>query len=107
MPAKQLDTVYRCVEQGSWCKTADDEGTVLCGTHKTWNGGDKPRFRMVSAIRLKTERAHWRGCSLLGGAIVDIANYTTMYFVVALFPVAAGVISAVVIKKGLGARTLS
>lgn len=45
--------------------------------------------------------------SLLGGAIVDIANYTTMYFVVALFPVAAGVISAVVIKKGLGARTLS
>ena len=42
--------------------------------------------------------------SLLGGAIVDIANYTTMYFVVALFPVAAGVISAVVIKKGSGVR---
>ncbi len=36
--------------------------------------------------------------SLAGGIIADFAGYTVMYFVVALFPIAASVISAVVVK---------
>ena len=35
----------------------------------------------------------------LGGAIVDLAGYAVMYYIVALFPVAASIISAVAIKK--------
>ena len=37
--------------------------------------------------------------SLVGGIIADLAGYTAMYFAVALFPIAASVLSAVVIKK--------
>ena len=36
--------------------------------------------------------------SLAGGIIADIAGYTVMYFAVALFPIAASVVSAVVVK---------
>ncbi len=37
--------------------------------------------------------------SLLGGVLVDLAGYMIMYFVMALFPAAASVVSAVVIKR--------
>ena len=37
--------------------------------------------------------------SLVGGIIADLAGYTVMYFAVALFPIAASVLSAFVIKK--------
>ena len=38
--------------------------------------------------------------SLVGGMLVDVVGYMVMYFIMALFPVAASVVSAVVIKRG-------
>ena len=37
--------------------------------------------------------------SLVGGVLADMFGYTIMYFTVAIFPIAASVISAVVIKS--------
>ena len=42
--------------------------------------------------------------SLLGGILADLFGYTVMYFAVAVFPVAAAVVSVLVIKKGMGGR---
>ncbi len=39
-----------------------------------------------------------------GGFIVDFAGYTVMYFAVAIFPLVACVLSAMLIKKGEGAQ---
>lgn len=43
--------------------------------------------------------------SLFGGVIADFSSYTIMYFAVALSPVVASVISAVVIKPGMGSAS--
>ena len=38
--------------------------------------------------------------SLVGGFLADAVGYTFMYFTVALFPIAASIVSAVIIKRG-------
>ena len=42
--------------------------------------------------------------SLLGGFLADAHGYTIMYFCVALFPIAACIVSAAIIKSGEGSR---